>query len=701
MNDYLRAPASCTPMITPKDCAPYAPTPVASPSPAPTEPVGQVPNVDPSAPPIPGADSPLVSWVEDIHLPDPSGITAEGVLDGLAVAGVLGGSVAAVTAAAVASSWLWTWTPIRLRNFAIGSCVLPGSAMLIDGWTAVRDDIALACAEVAGGMPVQGAATAAVATVPVGWAAAAFLSAKYFDQRDTRGFKSPARTDRAMWARRRREMAAATRMSATALPMCAGTVSPDPVIGRTASMSSTAPARSVAGRLSGRHESLFRITWLAMREHFVAIGNPGSGKTTMMVRAILSFWAAGWRRHQQWWRADQAGRPLAVIIDVKGARDARRTAATVRDAFVAMGGDPARFASWPDEMELSFFGGKLPADLKDPEALKEREKRARELSSRFEGLLGAGMTTEGMDPAEAYYLNMRKAVLHLVVDAPNPDLDLEAGQDPPASFFEYLARMDRAELVRRWASYPDEIAAIVAVTSSEKNPILMAERTAMLNISRELGESFDGTAELTDYDIVYCCLEGITSPLLAKAQFGALVSMLTMLAGRDHGRTIQLFCDEFAQVCGDSGAARIVELLRSAGVGSAWFSQSWMGLGANDDQRHRLVDSCSGGILAMRANNAGALAEKIGTRRTAAFSRKVVGGGQLGDEGNVQSDDSFIVSPAVLADFGPGDIVHVRGGKARFGHVSPLDISALRPLPGLAKSTTSPAVPAAVKKAVA
>lgn len=676
---------ACTPMITANDCAPYAPTPVATPSAAP----GEVPAIDPKAPPIPGADSPLVSWVEDIHLPDPTGITGEGVLDGLAVAGVLGGSVAAVAAAAVASSWLWTWTPIRLRNFAIGSCTLPGAAMLIDGWSAVRDDIAQACTEVAAGMPAQGAATAAVATVPIGWAAAAFLSAKYFDQRDTRGFKSPAATDRAMWARRRREMAAATRMSAAALPLVTGTVSPDPVIGRTASMSSTAPARSVAGRLTGRHESLFRITWLAMREHVVAIGNPGSGKTTMMIRAILSFWAAGWRRHQQWWRSDQAGRPLAVIIDVKGARDARRTAETVRDAYVAMGGDPERFALWPDEMELSFFGGTLPADL------DEREKRARELSSRFEGLLGAGMTTEGMDPAEAYYLNMRKAVLHLVVDAPNPDLNLEAGQDPPGSFFEYLARMDRAELVRRWASYPDEIAAITAVTASEKNPILLAERTAMLNISRELGESFDGDKELTDYDIVYCCLEGITSPLLAQAQFGALVSMLTMLAGRDHGRTIQLFCDEFAQVCGDAGAARIVELLRSANIGSAWFSQSWMGLGANDDQRHRLVDSCSGGIFAMRANNAGALAEKIGTRRTSTFSRKVVGAGQLGDEGNVQGDDSFIVSPAVLADFGPGDIVHIRGGKARFGHVSPLEIAAIRPLPGLAKSTTAPAAPAA------
>ncbi|MBF6209281.1 hypothetical protein IU483_35320 [Streptomyces gardneri] len=645
-----------------------------------------IPDITPKAPPVPGADSGPLAHLDGWHLPH---VDTAHIVDALGVAGVVGGSVAAVTAGALAASWLWTWTPIRLRNFALGSCVLPGSAMLIDGWAAARDDIAQACAEITGGLPMQGAATAAVATVPVGWAAAAYLSARYADQRDTRGFKSPARTERAMWARRRREMAAATRMSATALPLVTGTIEPDPVIGRTASVSGTAPVRSVAGRLSGRHESLFSVVWLAMREHFVAVGNPGSGKTTMLVRAVLSFWAAGWRRHQQWWRSDRPGRPLAVVIDVKGARDARKTGRLIREAFTRIGGDPARVAIWPDDGELNSNG-----TVANPMAFSFFDGTARELLTRFEGLLGAGMSTEGMDPAEAYYIQMRKAVLHLVVDAPNPEQDKEAGEDPPRGFYEYLDRMNHAELLRRWSGYPDELAAIAAVTGNPRNPILDSERTAMLNLTRELGPAFEGQAKLTDYDVVYCCLEGITSPLLAQAQFGALVAMLTLLAGRDHQRTIQLFCDEFAQVCGDSGAARIVELLRSAGIGSGWFSQSWMGLGANDDQRHRLVDSCSGGILAMRSNSAGQLAEKIGTRRKFTLSRKIINSGQLGDEGNVQPEDSFIVPPAVLADFAPGDIVHVRGGRAVFGHVSPLDLDALRPLPGLAKSTPTQAASA-------
>ncbi|MBF6150284.1 hypothetical protein [Nocardia nova] len=632
-----------------------------------------MPVVTPDAPPVPGAHTGPLAHLDGFHLPH---ISAEGALDVASVSGVLGGSVAAVATAALAASWYWTWNPVRLRNFAMGAaCALPGAALLLDGWSGPREDITRAITEISSGSLAQGAATAAIATVPAGWMAASLLRARFAHQLETRGLSSPVKTQRVAANRRRREMAAATRMSAAPLPLVSGTLNPEPVIGRAATVATTDPARSMAGRVRGRYESLFKVLWLAMREHFVAVGNPGSGKTTMLNRTAVAFWATAWRRHQQWWRSDRTGRPLLIIIDVKGARDARRNAKTLKRAFEAMGGDPDRVAIWPDDGQgnktaLRFFGGD-----------------ARELRARFEGMLGAGMTIEGMDPAEAYYIQMRKAVLHLVIDAPNPKEDKEAGEDPPRGFFEYLDRMNQAELVRRWANYPDELGAIKAVTANAKNPILDSERTAMMNLARELGEEFEGEADLTDYDLVYCCLEGITSPLIAQAQFGALVAMLTMLAGTDHGRCIQLFVDEFAQVCGDSGAARIVELLRSAGIGSGWFAQSWMGLGANDDQRHRLVDSCSGGIFAMRSNSAGQLAEKIGTGQRIAISRKLIGGGKLGDEGNVQPDDSFLVPPSVLAKFEPGDIVHARGGVVRFGHISVLDTDALQPLPGLSAST--------------
>lgn len=196
--------------------------------------------------------------------------------------------------------------------------------------------------------------------------------------------------------------------------------------------------------------------------------------------------------------------------------------------------------------------------------------------------------------------------------------------------------MNKNVLVKGWAGHDGEQDEITAITYEGKTtPILLSERSAMANLFRELGSALDGERDLAEFDLVYCCLEGTTAPILAKAQFAALISMVFALAGRDHGRAVHLFCDEFAQVCGDEGAARTVELLRSAGCGSGWFTQSWMGLGPNDDARHRLLDSCSGGVFVMRSYSAGQLAEKIGTRPTFAKSRKLIGGTRDGDEGNV------------------------------------------------------------------
>ena len=677
-------PADCAPVMDFRPECTATPTPVAAPPAIPLDQVDQVPATDvtPQAPPIPGSHTGPLAHLDGFHLPTIDGTDA---LHAVEVTAAFGGAVAVVGATALAASWMLAWTPIRLRNFAFGAGLLPVSSLALDGWSGPVDAVTRGAGEVVAGMPVTGVASAAVVIVPTGWMLAAVASARYGHLLETRGRRSMDRTMRATWARQQREMAAAARLSRSGLPLVHGAASPKMVIGRAARRVSVAPAKSAAGRLRGRHQDLFTVDWLAFREHFVQIGGPGSGKTTAMNRMIMSFWATAWRLHRQWWRHDRPGRPLAIVLDLKGAQDARRNGAKIVEAATKLGIPRERVGVFPDEVHLSLWTGS-----------------ADDMRPRFEALIGAGVDSTSMDPTEAFFMQARKTVLHLVIDMPDRAKGLDEGENPPRDSVEFMRRMNQEVLVKGWSGHNGEQDDIEAVTYAGKaTPILLSERSAMANLFRELGSALDGERDLSEFDVLYCCLEGTTAPILAKAQFSALISMVFALAGRDHGRTVQLFCDEFAQVCGDDGAARTVELLRSAGCGSGWYTQSWMGLGPNDDARHRLVDSCSGGVFAMRSYSAGQLAEKIGTRPSFAKSRKVINGSRSGDEGNVQPEDTFIVPPAVLASFGKGDIAHIVGGRATFGHVSELVPSRLRPLAGLAETTAPQATDVAAIPEVA
>ena len=552
----------------------------------------------------------------------------------------------------------------------LGSLALPVAATLAHGWTGARAAVLDGAHQVQAGQWLHGLASAAVVLIPVTWLLAGLGWARFLVRRDTRGLRTPARTERSAWAHAERQLRAAARLTRSSIPLVTGWLTPQIVLGRSAGTTSAAPTSGALRQLLARHSSMLTLPWLALREHMVVVGNPGSGKTTTLLRLVISFWATAWTQHRQWWRLGSVGRPLAIVADLKGVSAALESAEELRTAMVALGVPKERFGIFPHEVKLNLWG------------LEAQPMRTVMLAMANEGV------TESSDPAEKYFASMREGLLHLVVDAPNPNKGIPAEQDPPRNSIEFLSRLDQDVLETRWAGHKAELSDIIAMLGG-KQAMLRTERLSWANIFRALGDAFDGDAALTDFDVLYLCLDATTSPAIAGTQFGALMQMAAQLAASDHNRTIEWFTDEFAQVAKNtSGATRMVTLFRSFGIGSVWLSQSWYGLGATDDARHELVNACSGGALIMRGEQLDTLCEKFGTKRRFELSRKLINGTRHGDEGNVQAQDTWLVDPNRVRRFERGDVVHATKGRAAWGHITPLNPAQLSPLPGLAESTT-------------
>ena len=82
----------------------------------------------------------------------------------------------------------------------------------------------------------------------------------------------------------------------------------------------------------------------------VVVGSTGSGKTNLMIR----LWAGWFTATLQAARKGRGHRPLLVVLDCKGGRDARRKADRTRRLLHGAGA--RRVAIWPDESAISAFG---------------------------------------------------------------------------------------------------------------------------------------------------------------------------------------------------------------------------------------------------------------------------------------------------------------------------------------------------------
>lgn len=679
---HTQAPdPNCHWIITPADCGPHPssmPTvPVAPPKQSQAPDADPMPEIHPSFPVI-DEDGQMFSW---LTLPD---WTWDGVVDGTVVTASGLVFVLVLTLLLLVPGIHLAWPAAKMRNWTLAALLtLPGSAIVFAGLepSAPFDQFHQGAGELLAGNPVHGLLLMAVLLVPASWILATAAITDRRVKAVTNGFRSPARTERVLWAHAQRQQRAAARLSRYRLPFTTGGLDPQPVFGRLALEETQAPPSSRLRALTARTETRLIVPWINMREHMVTVASSGKGKTTLMFRAILSWYVTAWMRHRQWWRLDRPGRPLAMVIDCNGGPESVKAAHELERWMLKLGVPAERIGIFPYNCQLDLWR-------------MDRDDMRSVLSAMISG--GSAPVTA----TEKYFHEIRENLIHLVVDAPAKVVNREpVGENPPRSWMEFLSRFDPKVLAKLWggtfdtaneaAGWTGVVGADqkIATTMHGEQPVLPSTLAEFSNLYRLLGDAFDGDKQLTDYDCLYVVLDGVTTPDRARSQFGALGCLFEQLADKDHGRESLLAVDEFSAVSdGKTRADKWVMRLRKAKIGTWWFAQDWNGLGYDDEQRESLVGAGSGGAVIGGHQFSERMAQAFGTKKGFDLSRKLIGGSTAGDEGNIQAHDKHLIDPNKIRRMGKGAIVHVANGVARWGQVSPLDeatYKALRPLPGL------------------
>jgi hypothetical protein len=385
------------------------------------------------------------------------------------------------------------------------------------------------------------------------------------------------------------------------------------------------PVGGTVRTVGHRWHPVFTIPYAACGRHMVIVGATGSGKTNLMIR----LWA-GW-----FTAARHAGqRPLLVVLDCKGGRDARVKAGRTRRLLYGAGA--RRVAIWPDEARICLWD--LP-----PEDL---------------AVLLYQMIETG-DGAAAYYADIMQAVLYLAITAP-------AG--PPGNAAAFLDRLDGRWLETAWSDgrHPSEAAWVRA--AAKHLPDIQLRYATLL---RRLGPALDGPGTLDDADAWYFILEGTREPSVAEAQAMALTELAAHAATQTHSepRAMLLAADDYSAVSRRVPVSNLYERGRSLGIGVQVSAQSWQGLGANEDERYRIAATADGGIWVLNTPHPEPLAALAGNRRVLETAHKLVGA-TWGDEGTTREQRAATADPDLIRRLQVGQACYIRHGGATFVQVA-------------------------------
>jgi hypothetical protein len=556
----------------------------------------------------------------------------------LAVAAIAAWPVTAVAAAGYTAAWLRGWPPVRLYRAAAWSLPVTAAWLIsleiqVPGFLAARDPRRTW----AGGWDhltttrlVGVFAALAPAVLPAGLALAGLVWA-WRNYAITAGLggkmaSAPITFDARQWGRQVR--------TARGLTHAPGAV---PLLTR----ANKIPVGGTIRAIGHPWHPVFTLEPGACARHMVIVGSTGSGKTNLMIR----LWAGWFTATLQASRAGNGRRPLLVVLDCKGGRDARRKADRTRRLLYAAGA--RRVAIWPDEARLSMWD-LPPQDL---------------------AVLLYQMIESGTGAA-AYYADMLYACVVLAVTAP---------PGPPFNTASFLDRLDTKWLQHAWGDgrHPRQFEQARAAATHLRD--IQLRYATLLD---RLGPALDGPGRLDEADAWYFILEGTREPSVAEAQAMAITELAARAATALDGeqRAMLLAADDYSAVSRRVPMSNLYERGRSLGIGVQVSAQSWQGLGVDEDERYRIATTADGGIFVLHTPRPDPLVALAGKRRVLETAHKLVGN-TWGDEGTTREQRAWVADPDLIRRLEVGQACYIHHGAATFVQVARPAASPLTLLP--------------------
>ncbi|MBO0853597.1 MAG: hypothetical protein J2P18_07500 [Nocardia sp.] len=654
----------CTPIITPDDCrAAQVPAAPLSPSPGSSAPFGAVhPQAPPGAPPpITHVTDQVNRHLPGLHLPDTAAVGH--VVTGSLTAGLV---VAAMLLMIVAVAAAWPLPAHRLRNFAIGSLLLPGLSVLAGGsWSTPLTLLWSGACEVAAG-DVGGVRLMLPLGVPIAMLAATYWWASFVLKTNTVGLKSLGRTERMQETLALRKARAAARAAKLGAPYNAGSS----IVLGTLADHTTVLSPGLMRELTGRYQHWFAVPHKDVKRHQGIIATTGGGKTELIKRHALATFDYEWRAWYRWRdvpaMAAKHPKPRLIIITCKGGEDDKAFGREITEIMTGLGIPRSEIATViPGGDRVDIWGMPAP-DL-------------RAILGEFLAA-GEASTSEGQ-----HFDEMRRRIVSLVIDAPI---------GPPRSRAEFLDRLNEHKDI--WSQAPDVVRQVDAL-QAEKVPqiddvLIKASNLFDLLTDPDGRMVFDRGRDIDELSVLFMTVPALDKDA-ARAQVQATLRLVMQRAGRTAKhlrRSTTLYLDEASALTtkqGSIGLEDLAERGRSQGVAMVFAGQSPESLAGDKWSLDRLLKACAGGVLIGYGENFGELCKHFGSRRMMLPSRHLIKGQRHGDEGQVSVGEKWLVDPDRVRAFTTGEFVFAKHGHAYYGRVVPVAKN-LPALPGTGTATT-------------